>query len=144
MPQKVSPYLKFSVVGLLLLVLLGGVFGIGVFIGMERRPAIERVFGVSGKESAGTEKVDFSLFWEAWVELKDKFVDAKKIDAQKQVYGAISGMVRPLEPRGPAGSPAVTIRPDRWTAVTADGSCAAHFEHCVAVTKNGPWILTEP
>ena len=36
------------------------------------------------------------------------------------------------------------IRPDRWTAVTADGSCAAHFEHCVAVTQNGPWILTEP
>ena len=30
---------------------------------------------------------------------------------------------------------------DKWTAVTADGSCSAHFEHCVAVTKDGPMIL---
>jgi len=54
------------------------------------------------------------------------------------------GMVLALEPMVTAGAPAVTIRPDRWTAVTADGSNAAHFEHCVAVTQNGPWILTEP
>jgi len=32
---------------------------------------------------------------------------------------------------------------DKWTAVTVDGSCSAHFEHCVAVTKNGPLILTK-
>jgi len=54
------------------------------------------------------------------------------------------GMVLAIEPMVAAGSSAVTIRPDRWTAVTSDGSSAAHFEHCVAVTKNGPWILTEP
>jgi len=54
------------------------------------------------------------------------------------------GMVLALEPMVTAGSPEVRIRPDRWTAVTADGSTAAHFEHCVAVTKNGPRILTEP
>src|SRR3984885_15085618 len=33
---------------------------------------------------------------------------------------------------------------DDWTAVTSDGSDSAHFEHTVAVTKNGPWILTRP
>ena len=55
-----------------------------------------------------------------------------------------SGMVLALEPMVTTGSPDVRIRADRWTAVTADGGKAAHFEHCVAVTKNGPWVLTEP
>jgi methionyl aminopeptidase len=32
---------------------------------------------------------------------------------------------------------------DKWTAVTADGSYSAHFEHCVAVTRAGPAILTQ-
>lgn len=54
------------------------------------------------------------------------------------------GMVLAIEPMVTTGSSAVKIRPDRWTAVTADGGTAAHFEHCVAVTPNGPWILTEP
>ncbi|MBI4461640.1 MAG: type I methionyl aminopeptidase [Acidobacteria bacterium] len=52
------------------------------------------------------------------------------------------GMVLAIEPMVAIGSPVVTIQPDRWTAVTADGGYAAHFEHCVAVTQNGPWILT--
>lgn len=54
------------------------------------------------------------------------------------------GMVLAVEPMVTTGSAAVKMRPDRWTAVTADGRTAAHFEHCVAVTKNGPWVLTEP
>ena len=53
------------------------------------------------------------------------------------------GMVLGLEPMVTKGSPAVKMRPDRWTAVVADGGHAAHFEHCVAVTQNGPWVLTE-
>lgn len=53
------------------------------------------------------------------------------------------GMVLALEPMVTAGGPAVKMRPDRWTAITADGGNSAHFEHCVAVTRNGPWILTE-
>ena len=32
---------------------------------------------------------------------------------------------------------------DGWTAVTVDGSLSAHFEHTVAVTTDGPWVLTE-
>jgi methionyl aminopeptidase len=54
------------------------------------------------------------------------------------------GMVLAIEPMVTAGSPEVRILPDRWTAVTADGSTAAHFEHCVAVTDNEPWVLTQP
>jgi methionyl aminopeptidase len=42
------------------------------------------------------------------------------------------------------GGPGVRVLDDEWTAVTADGSDSAHFEHTVAVTKNGPWILTRP
>jgi len=40
------------------------------------------------------------------------------------------------------GKPAVKVLSDGWTAVTKDGSLSAHFEHTVAVGKNGPDILT--
>lgn len=54
------------------------------------------------------------------------------------------GMVLAIEPMVCAGRPDAAVLSDRWTAVTKDGSNAAHFEHCVAVTSNGPWILTKP
>jgi len=54
------------------------------------------------------------------------------------------GMVLAIEPMVNSGSPAVKVLDDDWTAVTADGSDSAHFEHTVAVTANGPWILTRP
>lgn len=54
------------------------------------------------------------------------------------------GMVLAIEPMVNAGRPETRVMPDRWTAVTRDGSFAAHFEHCVAVTANGPWVLTRP
>src|SRR6266567_1412244 len=40
--------------------------------------------------------------------------------------------------------PDMKMRSDKWTAVTRDGSYSAHFEHCVAITDNGPWVLTRP
>ena len=43
-----------------------------------------------------------------------------------------------------AGKPGMKTRSDKWTAVTEDGSYSAHFEHVVAVTSNGPWVLTRP
>lgn len=52
------------------------------------------------------------------------------------------GMVLAIEPMVNAGRPETKILPDRWTAATKDGSYSAHFEHCVAVTANGPWVLT--
>ena len=54
------------------------------------------------------------------------------------------GMVLAIEPMVTAGGPDVRVLPDRWTAVTKDGRYSAHFEHCVAVTANGPWVLTRP
>ncbi len=53
------------------------------------------------------------------------------------------GMVIAVEPMVNAGKPDVRMR-DEWTAETADGSASAHFEHTVAVTAGGPWILTRP
>jgi len=53
-----------------------------------------------------------------------------------------AGMVLAIEPMVNAGRPAVKVLADGWTAVTRDGGLSAHFEHTVAVTADGPWILT--
>jgi len=52
------------------------------------------------------------------------------------------GMVLAIEPMVNAGGYEVEIKDDGWTAVTKDGSLAAHFEHSVAITKSGPYILS--
>ena len=54
------------------------------------------------------------------------------------------GMVLAIEPMVNQGRPESRVKSDRFTAVTKDGSYSAHFEHCVAVTSNGPWVLTRP
>ena len=52
--------------------------------------------------------------------------------------GMVEGMVLAIEPMVNMGRPAVKVLADGWTAVTRDGSLSAHFEHTVAVTKDGP------
>jgi len=54
------------------------------------------------------------------------------------------GMVLAIEPMVNAGSHGVEVLSDNWTAVTRDGSLSAHFEHTVAITENGPVVLTLP
>jgi methionyl aminopeptidase len=53
-----------------------------------------------------------------------------------------AGMTIAIEPMITLGSPAVTMHADGWTIATVDGSYAAHFEHTVAITSDGPRILT--
>ena len=53
------------------------------------------------------------------------------------------GMVLAIEPMVNIGKPGARVLDDKWTAVTEDGSYSAHFEHTVAVTRNGPVVLTE-
>jgi methionyl aminopeptidase len=53
------------------------------------------------------------------------------------------GMVLAIEPMVNTGGYEVEIKDDGWTAVTKDGSLAAHFEHSVAITKDGPFILSQ-
>jgi methionyl aminopeptidase len=52
------------------------------------------------------------------------------------------GMVLAIEPMVNMGGYEVKIKDDGWTAVTSDGSLSAHFEHSVAITENGPYILS--
>jgi methionyl aminopeptidase len=52
------------------------------------------------------------------------------------------GMVLAIEPMVNVGGYEVEIKEDGWTAVTKDRSLAAHFEHSVAITKNGPYVLS--
>lgn len=55
----------------------------------------------------------------------------------------VEGMAIAIEPMVNEGRPEVAILSDGWTAVTADGKLSAHFEHSVAITSNGPMILSE-
>jgi methionyl aminopeptidase len=52
------------------------------------------------------------------------------------------GMALAIEPMLVLGEPHTRLLADDWTVVTADGSLAAHFEHTVAITADGPWVLT--
>lgn len=70
-------------------------------------------------------------------------------DPQVPNYGAprrgprlLEGMTIAIEPMITAGDPAIRTLPDKWTVVTTDGSLSAHFEHTVAVTKEGARVLT--
>src|SRR5947208_718081 len=52
------------------------------------------------------------------------------------------GMALAIEPMVMLGGRETVLLDDEWTVVTADGSRAAHFEHTVAITPDGPWVLT--
>jgi len=54
-------------------------------------------FGKSQCKICPPEEIDFSLFWEAWDKLQEKFADKGKLNIQEMIYGAISGMVKSLE-----------------------------------------------
>ena len=55
-----------------------------------------------------------------------------------------AGLVVAIEPMVNAGTQDVVIKEDGWTAVTRDGSLSAHFEHSVAITDDGPIVLSRP
>ena len=56
----------------------------------------------------------------------------------------VKGMTIAIEPMVNAGKSDVVVLDDGWTAVTADGKNSAHFEHTVAITSDGPLIITDP
>jgi carboxyl-terminal processing protease len=71
-------------------------FWFGNLIGWKKGNQIGWDRGVASCKVCKPEDLDFSLFWEAWKELKDNFYDPQKFDIQKMIYGAISGMVNSL------------------------------------------------
>src|SRR3990172_12178568 len=58
-------------------------------------------------------------------------------------FALTPGLVLAVEPMVNAGTKAVSVQPDHWTVVTRDGRPSVHFEHTVALTSEGPVILTE-
>jgi methionyl aminopeptidase len=54
----------------------------------------------------------------------------------------VPGLALAIEPMVTLGEPGTREMDDGWTVVTLDGSYAAHFEHTVAITEDGPWVLT--
>lgn len=75
--------------------IISAVFGAGFYFGKSQIPAVPPA-GVINTESGEPTGVDFSLFWEAWNKLEEKYVDHSKIDYKSMLYGAISGMVNSL------------------------------------------------
>ncbi len=70
-------------------------FGAGYFLGSLQRPDLPPE-GVMNEELGKPQRVDFSLFWQAWNALEEKYVESEKIDYKEMVYGAIEGMVSSL------------------------------------------------
>jgi methionyl aminopeptidase len=62
----------------------------------------------------------------------------------KRLMKLTPGLTIAIEPMVNVGSPKTRTMPDRWTIVTVDGSRSAHFEHTVAITEEGPRVLTRP
>lgn len=88
--------LKATLIILASVLIIAASFGGGVYVGYERRPAIEKVKGVFGQETQKPQEVDFSQFWEVWSRIEQKFVDRDTIDREKLIAGSIAGLVRSL------------------------------------------------
>jgi len=71
-------------------------FFIGVLFGDYNRPDIDKIIGLSNKETQVATKTDFYPFWKAWNTINEKYPKADKITDQNRVYGAIAGLVGSL------------------------------------------------
>jgi len=71
-------------------------FFLGIFVGFNNRPEIEKVTGLSNKEIQIVTEADFSPFWKVWNTINEKYPKTDKITDQERVYGAISGLVGSL------------------------------------------------
>lgn len=79
-----------------ILLVVGVFFFLGFYAGLSHQPAINKVMGIYGKETAVVTKTDFSPFWKTWNDINEKYPDAVKISDQDRIYGAISGLVKSL------------------------------------------------
>jgi carboxyl-terminal processing protease len=77
-------------------VLVAVFFFLGVYVGFHNQPAIDKVVGITGKETAVETKADFSPFWKVWNTINEKNPDAAKVSDQDRIYGAISGLIGSL------------------------------------------------
>lgn len=82
--------------GISILIILG-VFIIGYFVGISHKTELEKVSGLSSKETSVTTDASFEPFWKAWNVLNEKSIYAKKKSDQDRVWGAISGLASSLD-----------------------------------------------
>src|SRR3989338_4762332 len=82
------------IVGVVLLVSLSFIFGVS--FGKNSRPEIEKVTGLSNKETQVATNADFAPFWKVWNTINEKYPKAEEITDQDRVYGAISGLMDSL------------------------------------------------
>lgn len=83
---------KLLVGGILLLM----IYGSGYYAGFNATPSFYKVRGVSHKEQGAAKDADFTIFWDAWRAIEEKFAGRENLDTQKMVYGAVEGMVNSL------------------------------------------------
>lgn len=86
---------KRILIPVFLFVIIAMIFGAGFLLGKTQIPAAPPA-GILNADLGEPQGVDFSLFWSAWNILEEKFVDPTRLDYQKMIYGAISGMVSSL------------------------------------------------
>ena len=68
----------------------------GVYVGDHNRPEIDKVLGLSNKETQVATKTDFFPFWKVWNTINEKYPKGEEITDQSRVYGAISGLIGSL------------------------------------------------
>ena len=118
-----------------------------LYKGIDQAKPGNRLFDVSGAVQSWVEKHGFSVVRE--------FVGhgiGRNLHEEPQVPNYVPGtainpllepgMVIALEPMVNEGAFRIQVQKDGWTAVTADGTLSAHFEHTIAITENGPDILS--
>jgi len=79
------------------IILIGAVFYAGFYCGQNYQPSVEKIEGIANLEINKPADVDFTLFWDAWARVQEKFVNRSDLDRQKMVYGAIAGMLSALD-----------------------------------------------
>jgi len=118
-------------------------------LAIDRVRSGNRLFDVCGAVEQHVKSNGFSIVREyvghgIGTQLHEEPQVPNYIDRKNENPRLKEGMVLAVEPMVNAGGAEAVVLKDKWTAVTKDGSNSAHFEHCVAVTGNGPWVLTRP
>jgi methionyl aminopeptidase len=118
-------------------------------LAIERMRAGSRLFDICSTVEQHVKSNGFSIVREyvghgIGTQLHEEPQVPNYVDRKNENPRLKQGMVLAVEPMVNAGRPEAVVLKDKWTAVSKDGSNSAHFEHCIAVTENGPWVLTRP
>ncbi len=79
------------------IILIVGIFGLGLYVGYSHRPYSERVTGLTNKTAPEIAGADFESFWKVWHMIDEKYPGADKVTKSKRIEGAISGLVSSLD-----------------------------------------------